>query len=58
MTTKTAVLIAWGTMALALISVITGTLNQGTAWWVWVIWAGLATGVGVVHLLARRAGLM
>lgn len=58
MTTRTAVLIAWGALALALVAVITGTITQGTAWWVWAIWAAVAAGVAGVHLAAHRAGLM
>ncbi|MFD3688835.1 hypothetical protein ACFWTE_28925 [Nocardiopsis sp. NPDC058631] len=58
MSTKTSVWIAYATLALALITVVTGTIFQGTAWWVWLIWALIATGVVTVHILARRAGLM
>ncbi|WP_433699275.1 hypothetical protein [Nocardiopsis sp. CA-288880] len=58
MSTKTAVRIAYATLALALITAAIGTLSQGTAWWVWAILALLAVGVATVHILARRAGLM
>ncbi|WP_017581407.1 hypothetical protein [Nocardiopsis valliformis] len=58
MTTRTAVLISWGTLAFALVALITGIVTQNTAWWLWVIWGGLAVGVATLHILARRADLM
>jgi 4-hydroxybenzoate polyprenyltransferase len=58
MSTKTAVWIAYATLALALITAAIGIFFQGTPWWIWVILALVAVGVATVHILARRADLM
>ncbi|XKK37353.1 hypothetical protein HFP72_21065 [Nocardiopsis sp. ARC36] len=58
MSTKTAVRIAYATLALALVTAAIGTLSQGTPWWIWAVLALVTTGVVTVHILARRAGLM
>jgi type II secretory pathway component PulF len=58
MSTKTAVRIAYATLALALVTAVVGTLSQGIPWWIWAVLALVTTGVVTVHILARRADLM
>ncbi|MFB8762258.1 hypothetical protein [Nocardiopsis alba] len=58
MSTKIGVRITWAALALGLIANIIGVLTSGTAWWVWTLWAVIATGTLALHIVARREGLM
>lgn len=53
MSTKIAVWVTWGALAVALVA-----LALGAPWWAWVIWGVIAAGAVALHTLAYRAGLM